>query len=367
MTAPTVLAADRRTRFRTDLPYVCARIRARFPRLLSRGDLERVRGLRSLAEMFHDLLGTEYGPALQESFLDMQDLAEFEMALTAVFTRRVADVHGLVEQSVPAYAYLVFGEWDLHHLKSLVRRLFRKNDESAADETFVPLGTFTRQHYREAWAADSLESLCRCVEVWLPVPICALRSFLAQFNEGESQPRQIDLFLENQHFERLRACARRAVNREDAAIIRDEVALLVDMTDLRTSLRYLGRHLSRDDLHTLYLPGGSLSETQFAAMMAADAIEQVYRGLPDGPLTAAMDQAMLSFANTGRASVFERPLDEQRLRFEHRASRRCPVSVAVPLYYLSRARNEWINLKMIARGVRYGLPTGKVRENLVYA
>ena len=52
-------------------------------------------------------------------------------------------------------------------------------------------------------------------------------------------------------------------------------------------------------------------------------------GMPwEGPLTAVLDRGMLSFANTGRASVFERPGDEQVLRLVHRLARRWPVMKA---------------------------------------
>jgi vacuolar-type H+-ATPase subunit C/Vma6 len=175
-----------------------------------------------------------------------------------------------------------------------------------------------------------------------------------------------ELWLDEEHFLRLGACAGRAQGRDDASIIRAYVALLVDLANLRTSLRFLGRHLPREEVRSLYLGGGSLNEEIFSAMLAADGLEQIYHQLPRGPLTAVLDRGMLSFASAGRASIFERPGDEQVLRLVHRLARRWPVSVAAPLDYLAKARNEWINLKMIACGVRYGLPVGKVRESLVY-
>ncbi len=108
---------------RTDLAYVCARLRARFPRLLPAGTLEQLRGLRSLAELFAALLTTDYGTQLKELVLDVNDLGEWEAALTAAFARRVNQVRSLIEESLPAYTYLVDGEWDVHHLRALLRRL----------------------------------------------------------------------------------------------------------------------------------------------------------------------------------------------------------------------------------------------------
>jgi vacuolar-type H+-ATPase subunit C/Vma6 len=142
--------------------------------------------------------------------------------------------------------------------------------------------------------------------------------------------------------------------------------LLADLTNLRTALRFLGRRLPREQVQSLYLRGGTLAEATFAALMAADGIEAICRRLSRGQLTAVLAQGRPALANTGRASVFERLGDRQLLQLVHRLARRCPVSVAVPLDYLARSRNEWINLKMVACGIRYQLPAARVREGLVY-
>ena len=136
--------------------------------------------------------------------------------------------------------------------------------------------------------------------------------------------------------------------------------------NLRTSLRFLGRSLPRETVTKLYLSGGTLDPRQFEALMQADVLEQIYHRLPSGPLTHALDRGMLAYANVNRVSVFERLLEEQQLLLEKRLARCYPVSVAVPLYYASLVRNEWLNLKMIIRGICFSLAPGKVRGNLIY-
>jgi vacuolar-type H+-ATPase subunit C/Vma6 len=349
--------------------YVCARLRARFARLLSAVTGEILRGLPSLAELFSALLPTDYGPSLKEWVLDVNDLGEWETALTATFARRVGHVRSLIEESVPAYAYLVDGEWDAHHLRVLLRRMAQGVEEAGAPNVgteFVPLGTFTRDRYREALAARSPNDLCLRIQPWLPSWATALRSFLEPASDRAISLREIELRLDEEHFRRLSQCAPRICSPDDASIIRSYVALLADLTNLRTALRFLGRRRPREQVQSLYLRGGTLAEATFAALMATDRVEQICRLLSRGPLTAVLDQGRSALVNTGRASVFERPGDRQLLQLLHRLARRCPVSVAVPLHYLARSRNEWINLKMIACGIRYQLPTARVREGLVY-
>lgn len=351
---------------RADMAYLCTRLRARLPDLIAAGDWDELRALPSLAELHHRLLETPYERRLRARVLDLGSLDELESALTDVLIERVGDVAELVAHSAPEYLYLVVGPWDAHHLRSLVRWHVARGDEAAAREAFVAAGTLGPEVYRGAMAAKSLSELCRDLSPWLPDATRDLEQCLALQDKDEPSLRQVELVLEQSHLRRLRLCAEAAATRADADIIRRLAALEIDMANLRTSLRLLGRHVAREEVARYYLPGGSISDEQFAAMMSADAIEQIYRRLPNGPLTAAMNKGMLSFADTGRASVFERPLDDERLRLLKTLSRLEPVSVALPLDFLERSRNEWINLKTIARGIAYRLPPGKVQESLVY-
>ncbi len=350
---------------RADMAYLCTRLRARLPDLIAADDWDALRTLPSLAELHHRLLETPYERRLRARVLDLGSLDELESALTDVLIERVGDVAELVAHSAPEYLYLVVGSWDAHHLRSLVRWHVARGDEAAAREAFVAAGTLGPEVYRGAMAAGSLSELCRDLSPWLPDAARDLEQCLLQGKE-EPSLRQVELVLEQSHLRRLLVCAEAAATQADAEIIRRLAALEIDMANLRTSLRLLGRHVAREEVARYYLPGGSIGDEQFTAMMSADAIEQVYRRLPNGPLTAAMNKGMLSFAGTGRASVFERPLDDERLRLLKMLSRLEPVSVALPLDFLERSRNEWINLKTIARGIAYRLPPGKVQESLVY-
>jgi vacuolar-type H+-ATPase subunit C/Vma6 len=216
-------------------------------------------------------------------------------------------------------------------------------------------------------AADSLPDLLCRLDAWLPELTEELTSFAERQQKEDPEMRPWELFLDELHFRRMLCCAQHARNRADAEIIRRCTALRIDLANLRTSLRLLGRRLSAQEVQSLYLSGGSIGWKPFAAMMRADAIEQIHRHLPRGPLTAALDLGLLSFVNTGWPSVFERLFDEQRIRLKKTLARGYPVSVAVPLYFMVRAYNELVNLRTIARGIRYRIPAGKVRENLVYA
>ena len=351
---------------KTDTPYMCARIRGGSIQFISSEELDRLRSFSNLRTFFQYLLNTPYKSHLKGEIIDVGDLAEFETCLFATYCDRVQRVRLLIEQSAPEYMYFVTGKWDMHHFRSLGRWIIQQGDTAIVRQAYVPVGYCTREHYQEVIESKSLDTLVDIFRRWYPEVESAVKTFMETSGKDKSRIREFELALEKFHFKQILNCAQKAHNRTDSVVIRQLAALFVDLNNLRVALRFLGRHLPDDEVSSLYLPGGSLSEQLFAVMMAADDIEQIYKSLPTGALSKAMDKGMLSFLNTGRSSVFERFFDEQRLKTKKRMASHYPVSVAVPVYYLARVHNELVNLRIIARGVRYQFPAGKIQENLVY-
>jgi vacuolar-type H+-ATPase subunit C/Vma6 len=413
-----------------DLPYLCARLHARLVPLLTAAEFERLRGQPSLGAMLACLLDTDGRPELLQAVLDAGDIAEFAAGLTAVLARRVNSVQQLVADSVPAYLDLVSGPWDLQHVRALCRRVVSRRDlpglpeaprattsseTSALEATgegsdvrfvrdvFVPVGSLDEATFRRAAGAESLEDLGTRLEDRLPALAGDFRAWLQARRRAETPSRrvtggsavvpgraggaggrrgsigespgprpalslrEVELFLENWHLGRLRSCVRAAVQREDAVQLRRFVALQLDLANVRTGLRFLGSPLAAESAAEAYVAGGTLSPGQFAGLMSAAGIQGICHHAPPGPLTAALEKGSLPFAGSGRPVVFERAFDEQLLLALRRWGRLQPISVAWLLYYLARARNEWVNLQAIARGIRYRLPAGKVQGSLVYA
>jgi vacuolar-type H+-ATPase subunit C/Vma6 len=376
------------------MSYVCARIHARFPRLLSHHELEQYRRLPALAELLPCMLVGEYAAEAKREILDSADLDAWEATLFGGYSRRLSGVCRLISEAFPVYLELFTGQWDLHHIRCLLRCMFRDgllggrnarpgalpetdldrpmpfhaelSPKSFANQTCVPLGRLSREEYEQLAAARSFADFCNRIQPLFPDLGRILSDAFKEVAHGESLLDDLELLVENLHFQRLLACMQNAAGREDRVVIRQCIALRIDLVNLRTSLRFLGRNLSRDGVARLYVAGGSLSEKQFGALMDADVLEQIYRLLRRGPLTDAIDRGTLAFANVNRASVFQRLFDEQQLLLEKRLARRYPLSVAVPLYYASCLRNELINLEMIVRGIHFGLPPGKVGGSLIY-
>jgi vacuolar-type H+-ATPase subunit C/Vma6 len=379
---------------KTDMSYVCARIHARFPRLLSPRELEQYRRLPTLAELLPRMLVGEYAAESKREVLDSADLDAWEAAIFGGYSRRLSGVCRLMAEAFPNYLDLFTGQSDLHHIRCLLRRMFREGQlgerkarpgslsetdrerpmplhaelspKSFANQTCVPLGTFSREEYERLAAVRSFAEFCNGIEPLFPGLGRILLDASKQAAHEESLIDELELLAENLHFQHLLRCARNTASREDGIVIRQCTALRIDLVNLRTSLRFLGRNLSADGVSRLYVKGGSLSEKQFGALMEADVLEQLYRILRRGPLTDALERGTLAFANVNRASVFQRLFDEQQLLREKRLARRYPVSIAVPLYYASCLRNELLNLDMIVRGIHFGLPPGKVGGSLIY-
>jgi len=210
---------------------------------------------------------------------------------------------------------------------------------TAERAVFVPVGSFTEELYRKATAASSLDGLCGVLERPFPQWARELRRFLAQPHEPESALRECELWLENLHFQGLLASACRAVSRDARRLIRRYVTLLIDMTNLRTALRFLDG-----------ISAGRRSGTARARWHAVGSRlrDHAAGGCRRANLPRAAGRAADRRAGAGNVIVYQcgarlgvrAASGWELLRFEKRLARRDPVSVALPLYYLARARNE---------------------------
>ena len=243
----------------TDLPYVCTRVWGMCPHLLSRRELEDLRSLKRPGEMFDLLLNTEYETRLKVNALDVEDVAEVENCLQGTFCDRVEKVHALVQQCAPRYVYLVTGQWDLHHMRTLVRGIVSGADSDRMDEAFVGVGAFSEERFREAAHCRGLADLADRVGRWHPALAESVAPWVIPVHEEEPPLREMELALERFHVRQMLSCAEHARTKQEALVVRNLAAMFVDIANVSTALRFLGRHLARDEVRRLYLPEGHIS------------------------------------------------------------------------------------------------------------
>jgi vacuolar-type H+-ATPase subunit C/Vma6 len=348
------------------MEYLCARLWGMCPRLLARRDLEGLLTLNRLRELIDALLNTEYQHSLMAGTLEMEDLTGVEACLRDTFRHRQDAVLRLIRQCAPGHESLLGGEWDLHHVKALARGILRGAGAEAIEASFVDAGTWTREQFRDAAQAADLAELAARLGTWHS----GWEEGLARWKNGDTAEapglREVELALEEVHARNLFARASRSRHREERKALETMASLFVDLANGRTAVRLLGRHVPREEVHRLYLAGGRFSLREFETMLGETDVDQLYNTVGRGPVADALGKGVLYYVNVKRSSVFERFFDEQWMVVVRRLARRDLVSIAVPVYYLLRIRNELTNLCLIARGIRYDLPSATIQEKLVY-
>ena len=238
----------------TDLPYVCA-VASPLSAVPGPRRIGPTAGVPSLKELLPDLLATDYAAEVRATVFDANDLAAWETALRAVLVRRLTAVCRFLEECIPAYCHLVTGEWDLHHVRSLFRRVLSRrraagpgnssleegNAEAAEDdaeaaardaiEAYVPIGVLSEQRYRLAAAATSADDLCTCLAEVFPETIAGVRKLLERPRDPPPGLPEFELEIENAHFRRLLQRARHAASHEDCRVLRSDGALRIDATN----------------------------------------------------------------------------------------------------------------------------------------
>lgn len=349
-----------------DMGTLCTRIKFMSAFLFPAADLEALQSHSRPTDLFEGLLETEYGESLKKEVLEVEDLIAFESRLADTYSRRLAKVQALTRQNAPRYEFIITAQEDLRRVRALIRGCLQPQAASILPPNEVPAGMITMERFRRAASSRNLDTLVHHLSEWIPDLAPALRAAGEPLHEEKPSIRALELATDQFFYHHMLTGAAGRGNRVDAALLRELATDYGDRANLRTALRYLGRHLPEDQVLSLFLAGGQLSLDHFKKIMAADEIDQIFARLKRGPLTRALEKGMLYFVHGGRASIFERFFDEQTLVLKKRLSRTYPVSIATPLYYVARAHNELINLRALLRGMVFDLPKGAVQEKLVY-
>jgi vacuolar-type H+-ATPase subunit C/Vma6 len=80
----------------------------------------------------------------------------------------------------------------------------------------------------------------------------------------------------------------------------------------------------------------------------------------------AVERGILAFGETRNLAVMERFLENVVIKAGAKLFRRDPLSIAVPLGFIWRQYNEFLNLRILVRGKHYQMPANAIREELLF-
>lgn len=321
----------------TDYLSLSARIRAMENRLLTRERMERMIDAKDHAEAAKVLSECGYG-----------ELGEVSgSALEALLTRAQSEVFRDLGSAVPDVNLIdVFRiKYDYHNAKVLV-----KAGALGSDPTRLMMGggRYDPAVLQENWQKEDLRSYS---DTFRSAALHARESLAAA-----GDPQLCDFILDRACYAELTAAAKASGSK----FVQDYVALLIDVINLRCSVRASRLNKGADFLLHVLLPGGSKSVDTLARARG----EEMDHLFASGPLAeAAALGAAVSAPGSGSLTAFERACDNAVTAYVAEA-KRVPFGEQPVVGYLYAREAELTAIRIIMSGRMAGLDGDTIRERL---
>ncbi len=363
--APNALPGYHTVQSKTEHAHLCARVRAMRSSLIPSSELRHVESYTGLKEMIDFLLDTDYASIIVSKIDGKSDISTLEEAVNAVFNMQVDRVIQLVQSRVPSCVEVFSGEWDNYNLKAILRHLHGDMDAQLMSLSLVPAGCFSGIKQEEVLAIRSVEDLT-ALFVRRRTPLAEPLSQILQAYAQDGDLSAAEHALDSHYFAAFRACAETYGHSIDRDVLSSLLRFFIDVVNVKVVLRLINYTVDTDTAATLFFEGGNIGLRQFQILIASRKIDEIYKLLHSRPIRNALKGGMLHFLSSGNHSVFDRFIDKAKLDYIKIRAVSHPLSLATPLYFLALARNQVVNLRVLARGIYYHLPLGALHEELVY-
>jgi V/A-type H+/Na+-transporting ATPase subunit C len=347
-----------------DWGYINARMRGMKSRLLDHRTLDNLILQPDLESLIGELEKTPYHDDIIEAKGRYAGMPCIEYALRKNFVRTFRNVLNFAKtQEAERYIRIFLHRWDVQNIKTILRG---KNIHVTNDEILgclVPVGELDEATLTELVRQNDTKAVIDLLATWrIPWAKPLTTGFPDFARTGDIA--MLECALDQYYYED----ALRLVKAPDAnnAMIRNILAIEIDVTNIKTVLRMIRDHVDPKDAEKFLLAGGrEFDLKKLSRLLALHSIEDAlaemagsrYQFLTNIPEAAVKAQ---------KISVIEKELERYLVQQGTRAFRGDPLSVASLVGYFWAKYNEITNIRVISRCKTADFPIEHLREELVY-
>jgi len=346
--------------------YTCARIHARRGELLGKARYEEMLQCSDVAGVVRCLLGIpSYEKDMADALLHGEGANAVEEAAGRNLDREFELIARIVRREplrAEAMTYFL-NRWDLAAIKSLMRRSIRSESVGRFGLVTGPSLPWPVME-RYAAQATTLENAVQIAAAQFPTLCGTLPRLLAARNEenpGAEAVAALETVLDRRYFER---CGDFVWSGPRLAPVREYLRLEVDRINLRSvlaDLLYGGRSA---ESRSPWLRGGWFDAALLDSLAASGSLEQAISML-EGTMYRPLHQVFGRVQQTGQLGPLDRRFEMLFVERLGQMVHQDPFGLALAMNYVWLKWLECANLRVLARGVEAGLPSGRVREELI--
>jgi len=349
----------------SDYDYLNARVRGMSRHLLDRDTFDELLASSTEDVILDVLLESSYGEELRSVMGSGHKLPVIEDAIRRSLSRTVRHVLSLAPERPRALLGIQLNRWDVQNIITILRGKMRASTRDEILTSLVPAGQFRLAQLEELSAEDDMLSVADALTTWNYEFAYPIRRAIRE-NARTTEPAQLETTLFLEYFQW--AFSRLSDKDENEAILRNHLRMQADLMNVMGSLQIVSaheRHVVEQRIERI--PGGFLVSRVLDEIEAQPNVATALEILEGTYFAPAIERGILVFGQTNQLSVLERFLETVVMEKGMKLFRGGPFTVAVPLGYIWRKVNEYINLRLVLRGTVYQMPPNIVREEMFFA
>lgn len=338
--------------------YVCTRMRMRKAKLLPREEYMRMLNM-SIAEITRVIGETEYKQEIDELGTTFKGIDLIEVGLSWNLAKEYQKIQEITPGTLKQFTQVYLRRWDIQNVLTILRGRMQGEKPGKIKEILVPAGSLDKLALDRMLSEESSDRIVEMLKDHRMYPVLA-REYPAAKESGSFSR------MENELYKHLYANiindAKTGV--KGGASFLAYIQLEIDIKNVKTLFR-LRADTFEEDARDMFIPGGSLSVTDFASLNAIkdtnEFIDMVRANIHNDTLHVLLDELK---TKKGVHDI-EARLTRVQLEQMEKMSKRNPFSIHPILVYLEKKKYEVFNLRALARGKESKLPSEKIVDYLV--
>ncbi len=347
-----------------DFGYANARVRAHKSYLLNQAFFEKLMDAPSFEEALNILLQTPYKPDLERGFLKGRNIEGAEEGLKLNFVREMRSLYRWVDPPVRKLLDIIFGRWDVHNLKTILRGKHHGVSLEEMKESFFAVGTLSEALLVELAKQADIRAVIDLLATWESPYALPLTEVFPEYHE-EGRLMILELALDKFYYAHsLKELRQRNLS---VQLVREVVRREIDFVNLMSLMKGVRERLSQEEIESFFISGGKfITHERYLELAASDELEDVVEGLRKTPYEVPLREGFKDFAKKGLLSYVERRMEEYIIKSVVSLFKADPLSIAIILAYIWAKFNEIVNLRIVLRGKAVGMRKENIREALVF-
>ncbi len=361
--------------------YVCTRFRVRKTQLYPREEYMRILQM-DIPEIAHFLSKGSYGSEITELSQTLSGTELIEAALNLNLARTFQSALRISQGDLHSLVSRYLHRWDIANVMAILRGIEHAIPKAQLQKYMVPAGELGRQRLEDLLALGTCEQVVDHLDGWVLHPVLAERPRLCE-------PKGAFADLENDLYKRYYTDLIMYVRsgRRDGEILARYLRFEIDITNMKNLLRL---HCGKEacDVQTIrknMIPGGYIPIEVFQRMYGMENREEFIHAFKQTAILPILTRALRDLRQdesldqeAAAEQVWERwhgrkrtahevevAVTRVRLRRMEQMAQRHAFSALPILAYLELKRYEIVNLRAIALGKEFDLPSERIRRYLV--